>query len=112
MSEMSDDQEVERLINVKGLNGPRVTPALIDEQIVSEACYIFPETTCTVCCLTLQNGFQVVGHPACADPSNFDAELGRHIACRNAREQIWALEGYLLKTHLHAVGAVPEGVSE
>lgn len=109
---MSDDDQVEKMINAKGLNGPRVTPALIDEQIASEAYYVFPETTVTVCCLSLQNGFQVIGHSACADPTNFDAELGRHIARRNAREQIWALEGYLLRAHLHAVGTVPEGVSE
>jgi len=100
----SDDAEVEGMIQAKGLNGARVTPAEIDAQIAGVAYYVFPGTTLTVCAITLQNGFQVVGHSACADPSNFDEELGRHIARRNAREQIWALEGYLLKQQLSEAG--------
>jgi hypothetical protein len=32
-----------------------------------------------------------------ASLENFDAEIGRRIARQNAREKIWALEGYLLK---------------
>ena len=53
-----------------------------------------------MCCLTLQNGFTVTGESACASPENFDAELGRKIARDNARNKIWALEGYLLKQRL------------
>jgi hypothetical protein len=53
-----------------------------------------------VCCLTLKNGFTVTGESACASPENFDAELGRKIAFKNAREKIWQLEGYLLKEKL------------
>ena len=28
---------------------------------------------------------------------NFDEEVGRNIAHKNAREQVWQLEGYLLR---------------
>jgi hypothetical protein len=31
---------------------------------------------------------------------NFNAEIGRKIAHTNAREKIWALEGYRLKQEL------------
>lgn len=95
-----DEHDIEAVIKLNGLNAPRLTPKHIDEQIVSAAFHVFPGTTLTVCALTLRNGFQVVGHSAAASPENFDAELGRAIAHRNAREKIWPLEGYLLKERL------------
>ena len=52
--------------------------------------------------LTLKNGFMVVGESACASPANFDAELGKKIAHDNARNKIWALEGYALRNRLAA----------
>ncbi|EJW11257.1 hypothetical protein A33M_3335 [Rhodovulum sp. PH10] len=67
---------------------------------MGEAYYVFPGTTLTVCALTCRNEFQVVGHSACASPENFDPELGRKIARDNARAQLWALEGYQLRTFL------------
>lgn len=100
---MSDDHDIEAQIQAKGLTAPRLTPAQIDSQIVDEAYHVFPGTTLTVCCLTLQNGYCVVGHSAAASPENFDEEIGRDIARRNARAQIWALEGYLLRDRLAAV---------
>jgi hypothetical protein len=50
----------------------------------------------------LKNGFHVVGESAAASPANFDMELGRKIARDNARNKIWALEGYLLRSKLAA----------
>jgi hypothetical protein len=94
------EQAIEQAIQEKNLNAPRLTPAAIDATIVSEAYHVFPGTTLTVCCLTLHNGFTVTGESASASPENFDAEIGRTIARQNAREKIWALEGYLLKTKL------------
>ena len=93
--------EIEKEIQDKGLEAPRLTPQKIDDTIISEAYYVFPETTVTVCCLTLKNGFTSVGESACASPANFNEELGRKIARENAREKIWALEGYLLKQKLY-----------
>ena len=37
---------------------------------------------------------------ACASPENFDAEVGRKAARNHAVNQIWPLEGYLLKQRL------------
>jgi N4 Gp49/Sf6 Gp66 family protein len=54
----------------------------------------------TVCALTLQNGFQVVGEAACASPENFNEEIGRRIARENARQKIWPLLGYVLRSAL------------
>lgn len=95
-----DEAAIESEIQRKGLNAPRLTPAVIDAQIVAEAYHVFPGTTLTVCALTLRNGFLVVGESASASPENFDAAIGRRIARDNARGKIWALEGYMLKTRL------------
>lgn len=96
-----NEQELENTLVEKGLIAPRVTPELIDKKIVDEAYHVFPDKTLTVCVLTLENGFMVTGVSACASPLNFDKEVGEQIAYRNAREKIWALEGYLLRQKLH-----------
>lgn len=80
--------------------GPRITPEQIDAVVVSEQFHVFDGTTLTVCCLTLVNGFAVTGESACASPEYFDAELGRKIARDNAKQKIWALEGYALRNKL------------
>lgn len=92
---------VETAIQSKGLTAPRLTPVDIDAAIVSEQYHVFPGTTLTVCVLTLRNGFTVTGESAAASPENFDEEVGRGIARKNAREKIWPLEGYLLRDRLH-----------
>lgn len=102
---MRNEDAVEAEIQAKNLTAPRLTPALIDEQIVAEAYHVFPGTSLTVCALTLRNGFQVTGESASASISNFDADLGRKIARDNARNKIWALEGYALRTKLAATAA-------
>lgn len=116
------EAEVEAEIQAKGKTAPRITPEHVDEQIRSEvfwhpgrdaetlelAADASPEeralSCLTVCALVLKNGFTVTGESACASPENFDAELGRKIAYRNAREKIWALEGYQLRTRLALAG--------
>lgn len=99
----SDEQVIEAQIQAKGLNAPRLTPADIDAQIVSEQYYVFPGTTITVCLLALKNGFSVTGESAAASPENFDEQIGRDIARRNARDKIWSLEGYALRNKLAGV---------
>jgi len=97
---MRSESEIENEIQSKGLNAPRLTPDDINAVIVSEQYHVFSGTTLTVCCLTLRNGFNVTGESAAASPENFDEYIGRKIAFTNAREKIWALEGYLLKQKL------------
>lgn len=96
----TDEKAIEAEIQAKGLNAPRLSPEMIDAQILAEQYYVFPGTTLTVCALTLRNGFHVVGESAAASPENFDEELGKKIARGNARNKIWALEGYTLRTKL------------
>ncbi len=95
-----NDQTIEQQLQAKGLNAPRLSPDMINAAIVGHR-YWQPEgTTLTVCALELRNGTQVIGESACVSAENFDAEIGKEIAFKNAREKIWALEGYLLKEKL------------
>lgn len=111
---------VEQEIKAKGLTAPRVTPAQIEARIASEHYFtaadgmlgqldatLYPEPgsplfLLTFCVLVMQNGFTVVGKSACASPENFDAELGKKIARQDAVDQVWPLEGYLLREKLHS----------
>lgn len=97
-----NEMEIEQEIQRKGLNAPRLNPDMIDAAIASEQYHVFPGTTMTVCALTLRNGYIVTGESAAASPENFDKEIGRRIARDNARNKIWALEGYLLREKLAA----------
>ena len=95
------EQDIEKEIQDKGLNAPRLTPQLIDATIADEHYHVFEGTTLTVCCLTLRNGFTVTGESAATSLENFDEEIGRKIARENARQKVWMLEGYLLKQRLY-----------
>lgn len=104
-----DEAQIEAEIQAKGLNAPRLNPDWIDGTIDSEQYHVFPGTTMTVCALTLRNGYIVTGESAAASPQNFDKEIGRKIARDNARNKIWALEGYLLRQHLWEHSGVVDG---
>lgn len=94
---MLDESLIEQEIQEKNLTAPRLTPDHIDACVKYCEYWQVPNTTVTVCAMVLMNNYVVVGKSAAASMENFDEELGRKIAYDNAREQIWALEGYLLK---------------
>jgi hypothetical protein len=95
-----DEAAIEKEIQEKGLNAPRLTPSSIDSTIIGDDYWIVPGTTMTVCALKLKNGFVVIGESAAASPENFDQQIGRKIARDNARNKIWPLEGYALRNKL------------
>ena len=116
-----NDEAIEQEIQDKGLTAPRVTPADIEANISSEHFFTAgegvagatgkypndgnpaqPLALLTFCVLELNNGFTVTGESACASPENFDADLGRKIACKNAIDKMWPLMGYALKEQLAA----------
>ena len=97
---LDHDQHIEDEIQAKGLNAPRLTPEKIEEVIVGEHYHIFPGTTVTACLLTLKNGFHVLGESAPVSAENFDEGIGAKVARQHARDQIWKLEGYLLRQQI------------
>ena len=74
----------------------KVTKEGIDKKIVKESYLVLPDSTVTICNLVLENGFSVRGESACVDPRNFNMEIGKQLAHRDAYSKIWQLEGYLL----------------
>lgn len=115
---------------------PRVTPSLIEEQVIAEHYFTAYEgrmgsivegtyqskgtmagsdldltslRLLTFCVLVLRNGYTVTGTSACPSPENFDAGIGRDIARKNAINEIWPLLGYELKTRLHHQEQICEG---
>ena len=119
-----NDQQIEQEIQAKGLTAPRVTPADIEANIVSEhyftaadayrsnPCYDpnghpheplpapAPLELLTFCVLVLRNGFTVPGESYCADAERFDAETGRNEARKDAINKAWPLMVYALKERL------------
>ena len=106
-----DERKLEQEIRDSGAKAPRLNPDHIDACIVSEQYHVFPGTSLTVCALTLWNGFQVIGESAAVSIANFNPEIGRKIARENARNKIWMLEGYRLRSALALeAGTPPPGV--
>lgn len=57
-------------------------------------------TTLTICMITLNNGYTVVGHSACINPDDYDMHIGRQVAYKKAEDQIWGLLGYVKRTEM------------
>ena len=93
MNEMTD-QELEAATAAKPW--PKVTKEGIEERISDVTYMVIPNTTVTICNITLENGFSVRGESACVDSRNFDMQLGREYSYRDAFSKLWQLEGYLL----------------
>ncbi|WP_407161359.1 Gp49 family protein [Aeromonas caviae] len=119
-----EDAEMEREIQTLGLTAPRVTPDQIDALMrgVRYEVQVVPGTTTTLATAIAANGFTLaIGMTACADPANFNADLGAKHAIKDAeakaRQELWKLEGWRLKCHLEEMsgprvgGATPPIIS-
>ena len=112
---------LEREIQAAGADkAPRVTPAALKDEIVSEHYFTAADGArmspdgnwpihklntgslglLTFCALVLRNGFTVYGASACASPENFNAEIGRRVAREDAERGIWPLLGFRLRDEL------------
>ena len=74
----------------------KVTMEGMKRRIISADFMVLPNSTVTICNLTLENGFSVRGEAGCVDSRNFDMKIGRELAEKSALSKIWQLEGYLL----------------
>lgn len=98
----------------EGRTAPRVSLDEIKANIAAEAYFTAGEvgvalnipmheaaSLLTICILTVENGFTLIGKSAPASAANFDADLGRKLAYEDAIRQIWPLMGYALRQKLH-----------
>ena len=75
---------------------PKVTKDSIEAKIAKVDYLVLPDSTVTLCNITLKNGYSIRGESACVDPRNFNVEIGKGLAYKDAFGKVWPLEGYLL----------------
>lgn len=102
---LEDEDRLESVLRARGLTAPRVTPQDLDaafDPLVEPQYHQFPGTTVTVCALTCRNGYVLVGKSAAVSWENFDANIGREVAYKDARNQLSPLLGFALRERLVA----------
>lgn len=115
-----NDETVENDLQARGLsNGPRITPADLEAEIIGEYCFTaadglfavlgtgqyIPDAMhhVTFCVLMLRNGTKVVGtNTGAINPKNFCAKTAREMARVAATDQMWPMLGYELRSRLAA----------
>jgi len=101
-----NDAAIEQEIQAKGLNAPRVTLAALNENIVHTEIVKHVSQSGQVlrwAVLTTRNGFAVTGRPsASVSSANDNAEIGEKVAIDNAKQELWPLMGYALRSKLAA----------
>ncbi len=98
------DAGIERMIQAKNLNAPRIKPADIDAAIadVEIVKHVTPSgKVLRWAVLTATNGYAVVGRPSVAvSAENDDAEVGVAVAIANSKNELWPLLGFELSSKL------------
>ena len=74
----------------------KVTMYGIKSRVVKTEFIVLPNSTVTLCNITLENGFSVRGESACVDKRNFNMKIGEELAEKDALSKMWELDGYLL----------------
>lgn len=92
-------EEAEQLLTT--LPAPRVTREAIEARIGDVAYTRLPGGTMTICQITIDNGFVVIGESACVNPENYQQVIGERIAYDNAFNKLWMLFGFLLAEQKH-----------
>lgn len=91
---------------------PRITQDVIEKRVKGVDYLVLPGTTTTICWIILDNGFVALGQSACADPRNFNADIGARYAYDDALRKLWPLFGFMLAEDLHrrsdALRSIPD----
>ena len=99
---VSAEQALESQIQAKGLTtAPRVTPAALDAMVKGYN-LIKVEDSIMLCIMDLHNGITIVGkNLGSVCPENYNEELAKQLAFKDAREQLWPLAGFMLAEDIH-----------
>jgi hypothetical protein len=77
----------------------KVTTDWMEAQVAKVA-YVRRETL-TICIITLNSGFKLIGESACMNPADYNKIIGDKLARENAMRQLWKLEGYRRMQNAH-----------
>jgi hypothetical protein len=75
-----------------------LTKEEVEAYIVKTQWFRFPDTLHTVCCLTLKNGYTVIGENVCAHEEYFDQEYAKVDSKEKALEKVWGLVAFVKKS--------------
>jgi hypothetical protein len=89
---MLTEPEVQEKLAV--LPGARVTEQAILARLAKVEFVTHGVTT--LCVLTLDNGFRVIGDSTPASPENYRPDIGKHYAYKNGFQQLWKFFGFAL----------------
>lgn len=92
----SDAQALETRLQDMGLTAKRVTPDMINERIMSVEYRFVEESQLMLCVITLDNGYRETGVNMIVSPENFDEELSKELAYKQAYQKFFALFAFLL----------------
>ena len=87
----------------------KITKEWILDRIASVEYQRIPDSTVTICNITMVKGFSVRGESACVDPREFNLAVGESLAYDDAFRKLWPLEGYLLAEGLWIDRNTPRG---
>ena len=100
------DAGIERMIQAKKLNAPRVLPSDLDAAIADVEIVKYVTTSGKVlswAVLTATIGYAVVGRPSVSvSTENDDEEVGVAVATANSKNELWPLLGFELSSKLAA----------
>jgi len=72
----------------------KLTKEILEQHILKKD-YVRMWHKTTVCIITLDNGYEVIGSSACINPEDYDLEIGKKFAYEDAFEKLWSLFGFL-----------------
>lgn len=81
------------------IRGKSVTKYDVEASILTEEFSRYGKTT-TICCMTLGNGFELVGSSACVNVEIFDEKIGQQLAREDALNQVWSHLGAILQNQI------------
>lgn len=89
-----------RIATIAYCSGNIDTDTMVPE---NEYCDALPASV-TLCTITLDNDYHVIGESACVSIENFDYEIGKALAYKAAIAKLWPLFGFLLAEQLYQAG--------
>jgi hypothetical protein len=91
-----------------GAKGRRPTHAEIEAAVLKKTFTLLPSGRCTVCEITLKNGFIFRGKAVTVGNTPHNKEIAEEISYNNARKKIWKLPQLVQERCLAAEASVPQ----